>query len=228
MRTIFIGDVHGCYDELMALVQKIWLKDEDHLYFVWDLINKWPKSLEVVSYVKNRPNTWSVTWNHEFFSFPTKELLDQIDSDNLVLSDGSKKWAHIQSTQSKSLERLLSSEWYLEWLRSLPVYIEKEDFILVHWGIHPDYWMNTPVEIATMIREYQGRPWYEYYQWEKKIIYGHWAIDGLRIRKNTIGLDTGCCFGWHLTAYCIETWEYWQVRANALYKMPAHWKVEVD
>ena len=39
-RTIFIGDVHGCYDELRELVQKIDLREEDHLYFVGDLINK--------------------------------------------------------------------------------------------------------------------------------------------------------------------------------------------
>ncbi len=33
-RTLFIGDVHGCYDELMTLVQKIELNDDDYLYFV--------------------------------------------------------------------------------------------------------------------------------------------------------------------------------------------------
>lgn len=39
-----------------------------------------------------------------------------------------------------------------------------------------------------------GLPWYDYYQAKKPVIYGHWAADGLRIRPNTIGLDTGCCF----------------------------------
>ncbi len=33
-RTLFIGDVHGCYDELMTLVARIDLVPEDHLYFV--------------------------------------------------------------------------------------------------------------------------------------------------------------------------------------------------
>ena len=33
-RTIFIGDVHGCYDELMALLEKIQLIHDDELYFV--------------------------------------------------------------------------------------------------------------------------------------------------------------------------------------------------
>jgi hypothetical protein len=34
VRTFFIGDVHGCYDELMALCEKIGLQSEDQLYFV--------------------------------------------------------------------------------------------------------------------------------------------------------------------------------------------------
>jgi|GEM_PF-5832338 len=33
-RTLFIGDVHGCYDELMSLLEKIELSDGDELYFV--------------------------------------------------------------------------------------------------------------------------------------------------------------------------------------------------
>ena len=110
------------------------------------------------------------------------------------------------------------------WLLSLPPIIEREDFILVHGGLHPDYGSDTPVEIATMIRVVDSRPWYESYTGKKLIIYGHWAVDGLRIRPNTIGLDTGCCFGGHLTAYCLETREVWQVRANAIYKEPENWR----
>ncbi len=33
-RTLCIGDVHGCYDELMALLDKLKLQKEDTLYFV--------------------------------------------------------------------------------------------------------------------------------------------------------------------------------------------------
>jgi bis(5'-nucleosyl)-tetraphosphatase (symmetrical) len=39
-RTLFIGDVHGCYDELMELCDRVKLTPVDHLYFVGDLINK--------------------------------------------------------------------------------------------------------------------------------------------------------------------------------------------
>lgn len=78
-----------------------------------------------------------------------------------------------------------------------------------------------------MIRLVDGRPWYESYTGTKPIIYGHWAAEGLRIRSNTIGIDTGCCFGGALTAYCLESGEIWQVRANAVYKEPEHWKKSI-
>jgi serine/threonine protein phosphatase 1 len=222
-RTIFIGDVHGCYDELIALLEKIQICDNDHLYFVWDLINKWTKSFEVVEFVRNRPNTWSVIGNHEYFSFPDENMLREIDEWNLILSDWSKNWIRLQKEKSKPLEEILQKSGNLDWLRSLPHIIERDDFIVVHGGLHPDYGLSTPLEIATMIRTVNGVPWYESYTGTKPIIYGHWAAEWLRIRKNTIWLDTGCCFGGHLTAYCLENHEFWQVRANIVYKEPGHW-----
>ena len=55
--------------------------------------------------------------------------------------------------------------------------IEREDFIIVHAGLDPRYGLNTPLEIATIIRMYEGKPWYEYYTGTKKVIYGHWAVE---------------------------------------------------
>lgn len=218
-RTFFIGDVHGCYDELLSLVGKIWLTPEDHLYFVGDLINKWPKSLEVIEFIRNRPNTWSVIGNHEYFILTTDESIIQVR-----IERENSSW--LSSLREKTANFSVLFEWtdHREWLLALPHIIERDDFILVHGGLHPDYGLSTPIEIATMIRVLDGRPWYESYTGVKPVIYGHWATDGLRIRSNTIGLDTGCCFGGHLTWYCLETGEYWQSRANAVYKEPSNWK----
>lgn len=223
-RTLFIGDVHGCYDELMELIAKVWLTPEDHLYFVGDLINKWPKSLEVIEWIRSRPNTWSVIGNHEYFPLITSEEVDNIANNSDHLSSGHKNWIHAQHERSRELREIMEERWYREWLTSLPCIIERENFILVHGGLHPDYGVNTPLEIATLIRLIDGKPWYELYIGTKPVIYGHWAVDGLRIRPNTVWLDTGCCFGGHLTAYCLESGEFWQVRAHKVYKEPEHWK----
>jgi diadenosine tetraphosphatase ApaH/serine/threonine PP2A family protein phosphatase len=223
-RTLFIGDVHGCYDELMELVNHIRLTPDDHLYFVGDLINKWPKSLEVVEFVRNRPNTWCVLGNHEYFSFPDEKMMQDIRDDKLILSEWSKNWIQVQKEKSKPLEEILNKNDNLNWLGSLPHIIERDEFILVHGGLHPDYGVETPREISTLIRLVDGQPWYCSYTGAKPIIYGHWAAEGLRIRANTIWLDTGCCFGGALTAYCLESREIWQVRAMRVYVDPVHWK----
>lgn len=216
-RTFFIGDVHGCYDELIALIAHAGITDDDDLYFVWDLINKWPKSYEVVEYVRNRPNTWCVMGNHEYYSF---ELVGDIDSDWWI-------WKELFPENMKQIENELTQNSHIiniEWIKSLPYFIETDRFLLIHAWLHPEYPWIPPLEIAINIRTYKGKPWYEYYTGDKLVIYGHWAAEWLRVRKNTIWLDTGCCFGGALTAYCLETGEYSQVRANKVYKEPAHWK----
>jgi len=218
-RTFFIGDVHGCYDELIALIAHAGITDEDDLYFVWDLINKWPKSYEVVEYVRNRPNTWCIMGNHELFTFEIRDA----DMKRRV-EERHPGWIDSLTRKVWNLGELFEWTDYVDWLLSLPSIIEREKFVVVHAGLHPDYGLNTPPEISTLIREHDWKPWYEYYSWEKLVIYGHWAAEWLRVRKNTIWLDTGCCFGGALTAYCLETGEFSQVRANKVYREPAHWK----
>lgn len=47
-----IGDVHGCYDELMALLCKIEAKDEDaQIIFVGDFVDRGPKVMDVLTWV---------------------------------------------------------------------------------------------------------------------------------------------------------------------------------
>ena len=53
-RKIIIGDVHGCYDELITLLKNIeYDSNKDELYFVGDLGIKGPKSNEVISFIRN-------------------------------------------------------------------------------------------------------------------------------------------------------------------------------
>jgi hypothetical protein len=61
-------------------------------------------------------------------------------------------WIKNRYEQSEKLRSLFIGTDHAEWLLSLPTYIEREEFILVHGGLHPSYGLDTPTEIATMIR----------------------------------------------------------------------------
>lgn len=68
MRTIFIGDVHGCLDELQELVRRVSLREDDQIVFVGDLLHKGPDSEGVFEFVLGLIETHKVDvicGNHE-------------------------------------------------------------------------------------------------------------------------------------------------------------------
>jgi predicted phosphodiesterase len=64
-RTIVVGDIHGCYDELIKLLEKVELTSADRVVSVGDLIAKGPKSKEVLDLFSNDTRFSSVIGNHD-------------------------------------------------------------------------------------------------------------------------------------------------------------------
>ena len=69
MSHYVIGDVQGCYDELVALCDKVKFDfQKDKLIFAGDLVNRGPKSLEVLNFcIENRKSVKAVLGNHDFY-----------------------------------------------------------------------------------------------------------------------------------------------------------------
>ena len=63
----------------------------------------------------------------------------------------------------------------------------------------------------------EGAPWYEAYHGEQTVLFGHWPAPRPRRGPRAIGLDTGCVYGYQLTAYVIETRELISVDALRAY-----------
>jgi len=64
-RTIVVGDIHGCFDELMELIQKVELSKDDRLVSVGDLITKGPKSRDVLELFMTDLRFSTVIGNHD-------------------------------------------------------------------------------------------------------------------------------------------------------------------
>lgn len=211
-RKIFIGDVHGCYEELIELVAKCrYSPGSDQLHFVGDLINKGPYSREVLEFAYNN-HAKVVIGNHEL------ALIKLVES-------GQKKASSLDVVKL-SLGKDL--EFWIEWLKQLPTFIEEEDFILVHAGLIPGSAPNEEDrEVLTHIRTWDGQgldlnnennpAWYDLYTGQKTVIFGHWAKRGLTHKEHIVGLDSGCCYGKELSAYILEENQIVQVKAKRAY-----------
>jgi serine/threonine protein phosphatase 1 len=137
-RRIFIGDVHGHYDGLVKLLEAISPGLDDQVFFVGDLIDRGPKSAQVVQFVRENDFT-CVLGNHEQLlleSFPGSKV-SHIALQAWLQSGGQSTVASYSEP-----ETLLEN---LNWLRTLPTHLDLGDIWLAHAGLQP----NLPVHEQT-------------------------------------------------------------------------------
>src|SRR3954467_7035216 len=142
MARYAIGDVQGCADELKALLERCKFSVErDQLWFVGDLVNRGPQSLETLRFVRALgANATVVLGNH---ALPL-----------LALAYGSKR----KSKDGDTLDAVLAApdrDQLLEWLsgRPLAVFDEPRGDFLVHAGLVPDW---APRAAAKLAREVEA------------------------------------------------------------------------
>ncbi|MCH9644210.1 MAG: symmetrical bis(5'-nucleosyl)-tetraphosphatase [Gammaproteobacteria bacterium] len=124
MSVFFIGDVQGCYDQLMALLELIQFDPaKDQLGFVGDLVNRGPKSLEVLRFIKSLNDPIVVLGNHDLY----------------LLAVGLGARPMIASTTIGETLKANDCEELLEWLRQQKIFHVTQDYCCVHAGIPPQW-----------------------------------------------------------------------------------------
>ena len=209
-RTIVVGDLHGCYDELLDLLDKVSFGSEDRLICVGDLITKGPKNREVLDRFMTDPQFTSVIGNHDL------ALRRRWNGEKFKLK-ASQKPTHKELKKDK--------ERYVPFLNSLPFTIDLGSHLVVHAGLRPGLEFHSQTtEDMTELRSLgedrasrKGTPWYDVYDGEKIVLFGHWPSQEPRRGNKAIGLDTGCVYGGQLTAYIVETGELTSVPARQVY-----------
>lgn len=209
-RTIVVGDIHGCFDELIDLTQLVDLQADDRIIAVGDLVCKGPKTREVLDLFITDQRFSSVVGNHD------RILRQRWRGEPVRLSKG----------QRTTLNELESNRGrYFEFLRSLPFTINLGSHLVVHAGLRPGVPLRRQMaidltEIRTMGADpSQGRGvrWYDVYRGPKTVLFGHWPAKKPRRGRHAIGLDTACVYGGRLTAYIVETKEFASVPARKKY-----------
>ncbi|MGY0400293.1 MAG: symmetrical bis(5'-nucleosyl)-tetraphosphatase [Ostreibacterium sp.] len=135
MSTYFIGDVHGCYDELMQLLTKIQFDSaHDNLIFVGDLINRGPRSLDVLRFVRSLGKSAQVVLGNHDISL----LAYSIDV------------YHGRDSDFKVIMQAHDATELTEWLRRQPLLIHDEptNIIVTHAGIAPRWSIKKAIKQA--------------------------------------------------------------------------------
>jgi len=128
MASYVIGDVHGCYNELCELLDKINYRPvKDRLFFTGDLVGRGTQPLAVLRKIKELPNSQLVLGNHDLHLIA-------------LYLGAPKATAHPDASLTEILSAADGLE-LIDWLRYQPLalYDSRHDFILVHAGISPQW-----------------------------------------------------------------------------------------
>lgn len=135
-----IGDVHGEFERLEKMLQTLGYEKIDGVYahperkaiFVGDFVDRGTRVLESLCLIKNMVDSgtaYAVLGNHEFnvLSYYTK------DTEGVHLREHSlKNKAQIKTTRAQFRRNKEAKKIYLKWLRTLPLFLEFDDFRVVH------------------------------------------------------------------------------------------------
>ncbi len=207
MRTIIVGDVHGCATELAALLERLAFTSGDRLVFVGDIIARGPSSLEVLDIVR-QTGAILVRGNHE------QKLLEWHEARLRWIRGEAAAKPPIGRMHRNLGRELRPIDWTLLETSKLSLDLPEHDVRVVHAGVDPDVRFDRQapddlLHIRTVLipegeRGKRQVLWGSRYTGPPHIIFGHNAMKGLQMHPWATGLDTGCVYGGRLTALVLD------------------------
>lgn len=196
-----IGDIHGEYDMLLALYEKIRIHSRGEastIVFLGDYVDRGQKSKQVLDFV--------MTEGRRNFSFVCLK-----GNHEQLMTEGSDMWLINGGRETKlsfvtpdNTDGLIPQK-YIDWMKYLPTLYETEKFIFVHAGLSPGLTAQETSEAVRLWTRFEFLT--SEYDWGKRVIHGHTPSRQVEVKPNRINIDTGAVFYDTLTAVSLSAKE---------------------
>ncbi len=137
MSTYVVGDIQGCYEPLVELLDQVaFCSERDVLMSVGDVINRGPKNLEVVRLVRSLGDSFRAVLGNHDLSF-------------LAVALGAR-----QPKRSDTTADLLAAperEELVQWFRERPLAMMVGSYLVVHAGVAPDWDVEQTLQYAAEV-----------------------------------------------------------------------------
>ena len=232
-----IGDVHGCYDELCELLEKLGYSlqkkgftavppEGRRAVFLGDICDRGPKNTEALRLVMNMVRAgaaYCVAGNHD------AKLLKKLRGSRVSMTHGFDRT--LDQIEGQSEEFVAETIAFLDGLVSHYVF-DGGRLVVAHAGLKEKYQGRASGRVRDfcLYGDTTGEidefglpvrlPWADEYRGSARVVYGHTPTVYVEGINNTVCIDTGCAFGGKLTAYRYPEKETVQVGARQEYYAP--------
>jgi hypothetical protein len=207
---LIVGDIHNCWREFRALLDRAGLGDEDSIIAVGDVYDRGPDPVALLDFFAVERRGRSVLGNHERRHYRGADGLCPL-------------------ALSQRLTREMFGPRYgeaLAYFRTLPLWVETPHALVVHAWFDPLLPLDAQPEARLagvmserIVRDAEGIPlWVRDYPPDAlPVVVGHVQYPRIRLAHNVWAIDTGCCDGGSLTGLLLPEERLIQVPAAQRY-----------
>ena len=213
MRTLVIGDIHGCNTALLTLLKQVTPAPEDQLVFLGDYIDRGPASRQVIETLLGLKKSCSAIFlrgNHESMILDARENLTK---DHNWQSYGGLETLFSYGANYKDdwASRIPDSHW--KFFELTGKFFQTKTHIFVHACVDPELNMNDQPDWILYWESFERlKPHIS----GKRIVCGHTAQRTGKPADTgfAVCIDTGPASGGWLTCLDVHCGEYWQANEN--------------